>query len=108
MSNTVNLLNTFKSSEDAFIMDKLRSLSTFSNKISRIVSTCPGKKERSKKLDKLINSFKDHFGVIGNKIVDIIDASIQDLIEFSNVFNLDLNNVPFSRQLLGLPKDRKP
>lgn len=89
-------------------MDKLRSLSTFSNKISRIMTMYPDKKERSERIDKLIKSFKDHFGVIGNKIVDIIDASIQDLVEFSNVFNLNLNNVPFSRQLLGLPKDREP
>jgi len=87
-------------------IDKLRSLSTFSHKVANIAANCPDKNERNGRIEKLIKSFKDHFGAISDKIADIIDSSTQDLVEFSNIFNLKLDSVPFSRQLLGLTMDK--
>jgi HD-like signal output (HDOD) protein len=81
-------------------LDKLNVIAFFANEIANIVSTNTEKKEMDKKIGKLVEMFKPHFGDLDRRLEIIINASLEDLSEFSRIFNVNLNAVPFRRQLL--------
>lgn len=82
-------------------LDRLNSIATFSNEVTGILASAAGQKERQERIEKLITSFKEHYGNLHGKLSGIISSSLQDLVEYSSIFNFDLRSVPFSKQLLG-------
>ena len=85
---------------DAGDIYKLNIISYFANEISHILSTSSGKKEMDEKIGKLLIIFKSHFGMLYDRINDIIKKSFQNLSEFTFIYNVDLAEVPFNEQLL--------
>lgn len=81
-------------------MDKLNSISSFANELANILSTCTEKKEMDEKIGQLITMFKDHFGMLDGMIGSIINTSLDNLNEFSSVFDVNIDVAPFKRQLL--------
>lgn len=81
-------------------LDILDSIATFSNELSNIIASGLEEKERNEEIEKLTKAFKTQFGHMVNKLNAFIISSTQDLIEFSSVFSLNLNSIPFSKQLL--------
>lgn len=81
-------------------LDRLNSIATFSNEITGILAASAGQAEREEELGKLAASFKDHYGDLHGKLSGIIASSLQDLVEYSSLFTIDLGSIPFSRQLL--------
>ncbi len=82
-------------------LDKLNSISSFANELSNILASSYEEKERNEKIEQLIKTYKNQFGALDSKMDTVISSAIQDLIEFSNIFNLNLNGVPFSKTLLA-------
>jgi len=80
--------------------DKLSSIATFANSIAAILSY-GDEKDREAGIVKLMASFKDHFRKVEKTIGKIIQASVQELMEFSNILKIDLNTVPFGKELFG-------
>jgi HD-like signal output (HDOD) protein len=82
-------------------IDKLNSIASFANEIANILSNSSEKKEMDEKIGKLVEMFKTHFGELDSNIMaGIINASFEDLNQFSSIFNINLETVPFNRQLL--------
>ena len=52
------------------------------------------------KIVKLAAMFKAHFGDLGGTLESIVNASLEDLNEFSKIFNVNLNAVPFRKQMM--------
>lgn len=86
--------------EAAGDMDKLNTISFFANEITEILSKCAERKEMDKKIGQLVTMFRGQFGVLDGRIGAIITASIDKLYEFISVFSVNLDVVPFKRQLL--------
>lgn len=102
-SQIVQSMNTLRSAEitkNPGDTDKLISISTLSNEISRILSGDLDKKKKDEKLDKLLESFQDHFGALKGKMPGIIVSSMEALNEYSTILNLTLQNIPFTTQVL--------
>lgn len=83
-------------------IDKLVGISNFSNEVSSILANASERSEADKKIGALIERFKGHFGNSADKIKPLIDTSLEDLVEYLKVFELDLNNVTFVSQLLKI------
>ena len=81
-------------------IEKLHGISSFSNELSNILASSADEKEKNEKVEKLIKAYKSQFGALSGKLDTLINASTKDLNEFSGIFNLDLNGVPFNKQLL--------
>ncbi|MBF0560270.1 MAG: HDOD domain-containing protein [Nitrospirae bacterium] len=88
---------------------KLNCISSFANELSNILSTCVGRKEMDEKIRDLTAAFRDHFGMLDGKIESIITASLDTLNEFSSVFKVNLDVIPFKRQMQAwVGKTEKP
>ncbi|MBF0559630.1 MAG: HDOD domain-containing protein [Nitrospirae bacterium] len=88
---------------------KLNCISSFANELSNIISICSNRKDMDEKIANLLGAFRDHFGGLSGKIEDIITASMTSFEEFSGIFNVNLNTVPFKRQMLAWAgKTEKP
>jgi HD-like signal output (HDOD) protein len=82
-------------------VDQLNSIASLANEIANILSSSPEKKEMYERIGKLAEMFKTHFpGLNGEKIAAVINASLEDLNQFSDIFNINMDKVPFNRQLL--------
>ena len=82
--------------------DKLVSISNFSNEVSNILANASERSDADKKIATLIEQFKAHFGASSGKIKPLIDTSLEDLVEYLKIFELDITNVFFVRQLLKI------
>ncbi len=81
--------------------DKLNSIAFFANSITEILATGAARKDMVEKIDKLVITFKAHFGMLYGTIASMITASFDNLHEFSGIFNVDsLQTVSFNRQFL--------
>jgi HD-like signal output (HDOD) protein len=98
--NSMHKLRGMEITANAGDVDKLNLIACFANEIANILSTAAEKKEMDDKIRKLMETFKPHFGALGDKLEGIINASFEDLNEFSRIFNVNLNAVPFKKQLL--------
>ncbi len=78
-------------------IDKLCTIANFSNEISSIIAD--GGKDTDKKLGDLLKSYARHFGQIGNGFSDLLKTTFQDISSYANAFNLNLQDMPFSRHL---------
>jgi HD-like signal output (HDOD) protein len=87
-------------------LDKLISISTLTSELSGIMSLNVAKEEKDKRIERLIASFKDHYGDKGDTIRGAIASSMQDLVDYSAAVNLDIRSVPFSKQLFGIEDAR--
>ncbi len=98
--NSMHKLRGMEITSNAGDSDKLNFIAFFANEIANILSTTAEKKEMDEKIGKLTEMFKAHFGDLDGRLESIINASFEDLNEFSRIFNVNLNAVPFRRQLL--------
>jgi HD-like signal output (HDOD) protein len=98
---SMHYMSAFEVTDKPNETDRLRSISTFSHRISNIIATSPDKRERDEKIQKLVASFKSHFGSLGDSLINFIDSSAQDLVEFSSTFKLNLENIPLGKVILG-------
>ncbi len=81
--------------------DKLISIASLSNEISNILSSSSEKKEMDEKIGRLADMFKTTFSELSRKkIAGVINDSLDDLNQFSTIFNINLEKVPFNGQLL--------
>ncbi|MFO0752163.1 MAG: HDOD domain-containing protein [Thermodesulfovibrionales bacterium] len=81
-------------------LDRLNSIATFSNEITGILSSSPGPAEQEEKIGKLAASFREHYGELQGKLSGILSSSLQDMADYSSLFDIDLGEVSFGRQLL--------
>lgn len=87
--------------ENANELDRLRSISTFTNEISSILVSSSSQEETDEQVQRLVALYNGHFGSLEDKIKVIIDSSKQAMLEYANIFSLKLELLPFSRQLFG-------
>ena len=81
--------------------DKLISIASFTNEISYIVSSSSEKKEMDERIDKLAERFKAPLAEMNRKMIaGVIAESLEDLDQFSSLFNISMDKVPFNGQLL--------
>ncbi len=97
--NSMHKLRGMEITSGAGNLDKLNVVAFFSNEVANILSTTPKKNEMDDKIGKLARKFKPVLGDLDRRVDTIINASLADLNEFSRIFNVNLNAVPFSRQL---------
>jgi HD-like signal output (HDOD) protein len=77
-------------------VEKMSSISTFSNEIVNIISGDMSKKDKDAKIGALMKSFKTHFGKVESKIEGIISSSLDELKDYSKLLNFDMENTSFS------------
>lgn len=98
--NSMRKLRGMEIKANAGDLDKVNITAFFANEIANILSVTTEKKEMDKKIGKLAEMFKPHLGDLDGRLESLINASLEDLNEFSRIFNVNLNAVPFTRQLL--------
>ena len=81
-------------------LEKLDNISYFANGITEILSTGAEKKEMDQKVGNLAITFKTQLGLPHDEIRDIINAGVDDLKEFSSIYNIHFDELPFNHQLL--------
>ncbi|MBF0506559.1 MAG: HDOD domain-containing protein [Nitrospirae bacterium] len=81
-------------------LEKLDSISCFANGITEILSTGAEKKEMDRRIGNLVIAFKSDLGLPYDEIKDIINTGVDDLKEFSGIYNINLDELPFNRQLV--------
>src|SRR5208282_5294775 len=82
-------------------VDKIISIASLSNEISNILSSSSEKKEMDERIGKLVEMFKTPFAELNRKMIaGIINESLEDLNQFSTIFNINMDNVPFNWKLL--------
>lgn len=89
-------------------VEKLASIATLANELSRIMSSGSTQEEKNAGIGSLLTSFKNHYGTMGDKIKGAIESSKQDLLEYSAAVKIDLQEIPFSRLLLGIDDAVEP
>ncbi|MGO9016034.1 MAG: HDOD domain-containing protein [Dissulfurispiraceae bacterium] len=98
--NSMHKLRGMEITTGADKLDKLNVVAFFSNEVANILSTTTNKYEMDEKIGKLARTFRPHLGDLDRRMDRIINASLDDLNEFSRIFNVNLSAVPFTRQLL--------
>lgn len=88
-----------ETSDSAGDVDKLCSIANFSNEISSIIAS--GGQDTDKKLDDLLKSYQRQFGALKDTFKDLLTAALQDITSYAHVFNIQLNSMPFSKQLIA-------
>jgi len=78
-------------------VDRLCALANFANELTNTIATAG--KEIDQKVDELIASFSRHIGNFPDKMRDILASSLRDFSDYSHVFNINADTLPFSRQL---------
>ncbi len=81
-------------------LEKLDSISCFANGITEILSTGAEKKEMDRRIGNLVMTFKTDFGLPYDEVKDIINAGVEDLKDFSSIYNIKLDELPFNQQLV--------
>ncbi|MGO9013692.1 MAG: HDOD domain-containing protein [Dissulfurispiraceae bacterium] len=82
-------------------IDQLISIASLSNEISNILSSSSEKKEMDERLGKLADMFKTTFSGLNRKVITgVINESLEELNQFSTIFHINLDSVPFNRQLM--------
>lgn len=82
-------------------VDKLDGISFFANEVADILSNGSEKKEMDEKLGRLTRSFTRQFeGLHEDDMRDILHASVSELTEFANIYEIALDTLPFNQQLL--------
>ncbi len=81
-------------------IEKLDDISCFANGITEILSTGTEKKEMDQRLGNLATTYKTQLGMPHDEIRELINAGVDDLKEFSGIYNLRLDELPFNHQLL--------
>ena len=82
-------------------IDQLISIASLSNEISNILSSSSEKKEMDERLGKLADMFKTTFTGLNRKVIaGVINESLEDLNQFSTIFHINLDSVPFNWQLM--------
>ncbi len=88
---------------------KLNCISSFANELSDILSTCTEREEMVEKIRNLTVTFRDYFSMLDGEIEAIITASLENLNEFSGIFKINLDMVPFKQHMLAWAgKTEKP
>jgi len=107
--NSMHKLRGMEITANAGDLDKLNLIAFFANEIANILSTNAEKKDMDEKIVKLTGMFKAHFGDLGSRLESVINASLEDLNDFSRIFNVNLNAVPFRKQMMiWADKSEKP
>ncbi|KAF0179168.1 MAG: serine/threonine protein kinase [Nitrospirae bacterium] len=78
-------------------IDKLCTVANFSNEVSGILAT--GTKDTDRKLGELLKSYGCHFGQLESGFSDLLKTTFQDISSYAHVFNINLQSMPFSKQL---------
>ena len=82
--------------------DKLISITSLANEISDILSSSSEKKEMDERIDKLAEMYKAPFAEMNLKMIaGVINDSLEDLNQFSRLFNINIDKVPFNGHLLA-------
>jgi eukaryotic-like serine/threonine-protein kinase len=79
--------------------EKLSMVATLSTEISNTLGMDLQKEEKTDKIVKLIKGYKNHITVKEEKLDHLIAATSQDLNQLVGGLNLDLREIPFSKQL---------
>lgn len=88
-------------SENQNETDKLRTVSTFTHTLSNAIASYTTISEREESINKIINTYGVLFKSHKKNIIDLIRSSVDDYLQFSNVFNVDLKKSLFSQNLLS-------
>lgn len=80
-------------------VDRLCSLANFSNEVSNIIAA--GGRDTDARLGDLLKSYNRQFGPLQDRFNELLIASFQDISTYAHVFNIQLNTMPFSKQLLA-------
>lgn len=78
-------------------IDKLCTVANFSNEISGIIAA--GGKDTDKKLGDLLKSYGRHFGQLQKGFDELLKTTFQDISSYAHIFNINLQGMPFSKQL---------
>ncbi|MEW5744357.1 MAG: HDOD domain-containing protein [Nitrospirota bacterium] len=81
-------------------LDKLNSIATLANELAAILATSADRTDADRKIDELLKTFRNHFGEMKDKVMSWLGASIQDMTEFSAIFDLGMKDIAFNRQLV--------
>lgn len=99
--NSMHKLRGMEISVSASTTDKLNSIASFANELANILSDSSERKEMDEKIARLTEMYRPHFNELNRgMITDIIDSSFEDLNQFSNIFSINLEAVPFRQKLL--------
>ncbi|MBI4767622.1 MAG: HDOD domain-containing protein [Deltaproteobacteria bacterium] len=79
--------------------EKLSMVATLSTEISNTLGMDLQKDEKTDKIGKLIEGYKNHITVKEGKLDSLIAATSQDLNQLAEDLNLDLREIPFNKQL---------
>jgi HD-like signal output (HDOD) protein len=79
--------------------EKLSMVATLSTEISNTLGTDLQKDEKTDKIGKLIEGYKNHMTVKEEQLDNLIAATSQDLNQLAGELNLDLREIPFNKQL---------
>lgn len=85
--------------------ERLSSIATISNEITALLSANSDKKDKDEKIAKFLKSFREHYGALQDKIPAIVNASLQELTEFSTILKIDMNVMSFTQQLISWSQD---
>lgn len=80
-------------------VEKLCAVANFSNEVSSIISA--GGPDTDKKLGELLNAYGREFGALKDNFAELLKSTFQDITTYAHVFNIQLNAMPFSKQLMA-------
>lgn len=89
-------------------IQKLQMLSTVSNEISNLLGAASEKEEKEKNIEKLIKAYNRNLNLKPKRVTSIIKSTSDEIVEYTNVFNILLSKSPFARELGNFSYAERP
>lgn len=83
--------------------DKLRMLAVFSNAVCEIIAHTPCEDEADA-IRAIITRFADGLPLTENQLLDAIDKAMNELIQYANIIQVNLQKTPFGRHIIQTKK----
>lgn len=87
---------------------KLQMLSTVSNELSSILGTSSEKEEKAKHIERLVKAYNRSLNLKQKRVNSIIKSTADEIVEYTNVFNILLSKSPFAKELGTFSYVEKP
>lgn len=89
-------------------IQKLQMLSTVSNELSNILGKSAEKEEKEKHIEKLVKSYNRSLNLKQKRVNSIIKSTSDEIVEYTNAFNILLTKSPFAKELGSFSYVEKP
>lgn len=87
---------------------KLQMLSTVSNELSSILGTSSEKEEKAKHIERLVKAYTRSLNLKQKRVNSIIKSTSDEIVEYTNVFNIRLSKSLFAKELGNFSYVEKP